>query len=82
MPIKQNSDFGKHFARRQNTGCVVRTLRAITLSLLTGELLASLLFLLAFLGKISLALFELIVWFGQEASSSRRDGEKIWQEKR
>jgi hypothetical protein len=35
---------------------------------LAGEFLPTLFFLLAFLCQISLALFELIIWFGQEAS--------------
>lgn len=47
-----------------------RLIKAI--SGLGGQLLAPFFFLLAFLGKISLTLFELIVWFGQEASSSAK----------
>ncbi|MDP3539343.1 MAG: hypothetical protein Q8S26_11655 [Azonexus sp.] len=40
------------------------------------QFLAALFFLLVFLGEISLAFFELIVLFSQEASCGRHDGGK------
>lgn len=48
--------------------------RLIVITRLPGQLLAPLFFLLVFLGEISLAFFELVVWFGQEASSDRHSG--------
>jgi hypothetical protein len=59
-------------ARNRTQGCLVIG----PISRLASQLQASLFILFGFFGEISLALFELVVWFGQEASSSCQNGKK------
>jgi len=62
-----------HIFRERRILRIIRNVSRLGIMKFARQLLTPLFFLFVFLCEISLALFERVVWFGQEASSDSRN---------